>query len=123
MIIRTRPYTKDEVQQIIAIRAETERIQLHEDAQRKLAEIGANTSLRYLSHASNCKAHTITLAISCTYRHAVQLLTPASILARATGGENAVVTVDIIDEVASLFVDAKESAKVLLANKDAYIHQ
>jgi DNA helicase TIP49 (TBP-interacting protein) len=94
MIIRTKPYTFEEIDQIIAIRADTERIQLAPDARRKLADIGVSSSLR----------------------HATQLLTPAQILAKARGGDSALITLDVIEEVQHLFLDAKTSARILLQN-------
>jgi RuvB-like protein 1 (pontin 52) len=48
MIVRTRPYTQEEIGQIVSIRAETEHIQLDASAKELLAEIGAASSLRYV---------------------------------------------------------------------------
>lgn len=47
MIIRTTPYTLSELVQILAIRANTEGINLSEDALAYLGSIGTKTSLRY----------------------------------------------------------------------------
>ena len=47
LIIRTLPYTQEEMQTIINIRAKTEGIRLSEDASLYLAEVGTRTSLRY----------------------------------------------------------------------------
>mmetsp|Transcript_21523 Transcript_21523/g.87808 ORF Transcript_21523/g.87808 Transcript_21523/m.87808 type:complete len:185 (-) Transcript_21523:1552-2106(-) len=47
MIIRTQPYSLEEVAQILAIRAQIEGISLGDDALPALAEIGGRTSLRY----------------------------------------------------------------------------
>merc|ERR1712182_92626 len=59
VIIRTMPYTVDEIVQVVNIRAQTESLSIEADALELLGEIGVNTSLRYV----------------------VQLLTPASIMA------------------------------------------
>jgi len=59
LIIETRPYTKEEIREILKIRAAEEKVELEEEALELLTEIGAEKSLRY----------------------AVQLLTPAKILA------------------------------------------
>merc|ERR1712025_597307 len=59
LILRTMPYSLEEIIQIMSIRAQTENLEIDEEALVLLGEIGANTSLRYV----------------------VQLLTPASILA------------------------------------------
>mmetsp|Transcript_60529 Transcript_60529/g.144230 ORF Transcript_60529/g.144230 Transcript_60529/m.144230 type:complete len:456 (-) Transcript_60529:71-1438(-) len=97
VIIRTMPYSVDEIIQVVNIRAQTEALSLEEDALVLLGEIGANTSLRYV----------------------VQLLTPASILAK-TNGREAIVREDI-EEIDSLFFDAKSSAKLLAEQADKYI--
>jgi RuvB-like protein 1 (pontin 52) len=97
VIIRTLPYSVDEITQIVSIRSHTEGLEIEEEALALLGEIGVNTSLRYV----------------------VQLLTPASIMARTAGRE--IITRDDIEEIDSLFYDAKSSAKVLSENADKYI--
>jgi len=97
IIIRTLPYSVDEITQVVSIRSQTEGLDIEEDALVLLGEIGANTSLRYV----------------------VQLLTPASIMARTAGRET--ITKDDIEEIDSLFYDAKSSAKILSDNADKYI--
>lgn len=49
LIIETAPYSKDEIQEIIGIRASQEDIELEDEAVEKLAEIGDEASLRYAS--------------------------------------------------------------------------
>merc|ERR1712006_18480 len=63
VIIRTLPYSVDEITQVVAIRSQTEGLDIEDEAVALLGEIGFNTSLRYV----------------------VQLLTPASIMARTAG--------------------------------------
>ena len=92
LIIRTLPYTKDEMKTIIEIRAKTEGIQLQADASEHLAEVGERTSLRY----------------------AVQLLTPARVLARINGRD--LLAREDFEEIDGLFFDAKASAKMLAEN-------
>lgn len=46
LIIRTKPATQAEIHTILKIRAETEGIKIEDDALAKLADIGANASLR-----------------------------------------------------------------------------
>mmetsp|Transcript_6660 Transcript_6660/g.15587 ORF Transcript_6660/g.15587 Transcript_6660/m.15587 type:complete len:456 (+) Transcript_6660:60-1427(+) len=89
LIVRTLPYTLEEVIQILSLRATTESITIEEDALALLGEIGARTSLRY----------------------AVQLLTPSKILAMTAGRE--AVNVGDVEEIDKLFFDAKASAKHL----------
>jgi RuvB-like protein 1 (pontin 52) len=100
LIIRTRPYNEEEIRAILKIRADVEGIRLNEEALKFFAELGVSTSLR----------------------HAVQLLTPAAVLAKAKGGD-ATVTKEIGEEVSSLFLDAKASARILLEEQDSYVKQ
>lgn len=97
VIIRTLPYTLPEMVQIIAIRAQVEGITVDEDSLAALGGIADATSLR----------------------HAVQLLTPAATLATTNGRDG--VSLGDVDEVSSLFHDAKYSAQLLLDNADKYI--
>uniref|UniRef100_A0A671N176 RuvB-like helicase n=1 Tax=Sinocyclocheilus anshuiensis TaxID=1608454 RepID=A0A671N176_9TELE len=89
LIIRTMLYTPQEMKQIIKIRAQTEGINISEEALSHLGDIGTKTTLRY----------------------AAQLLTPASLLARVQGRE--VVEKEQVEEINELFYDAKSSAKIL----------
>lgn len=63
LIIKTIPYGLEDLIKILAIRASTESIKLSTEALSHLGQVGSNTSLRY----------------------AVQLLTPASVLASTEG--------------------------------------
>ncbi|KAG5451890.1 RuvB-like protein 1 [Clonorchis sinensis] len=89
MIIRTLPYSSDDVIQILRIRAQTEGLKVSEQAYARLAGVATDTTLRY----------------------AVQLLTPASRLAQLAGREE--LEPQDIDEVCDLFLNAKQSAKIL----------
>ncbi|AFK23297.1 putative TBP-interacting protein TIP49 [Pyrococcus sp. ST04] len=82
LIINTEPYKKDEIREIVKIRAREEGIELSEEALEYLAELGEKTSLRY----------------------AVQLLAPASILA---GGKR--VEKEHIEKAKEYFADVKRS--------------
>jgi RuvB-like protein 1 (pontin 52) len=97
VIIRTLPYTPQEMVQILAIRAQTEGLAVDEDTLVKLGEVGARTSLR----------------------HVVQLLTPASILAKTAGRD--IITQEDIGCMDGLFYDAKASAEMLQRDADRYI--
>ncbi|OWZ21688.1 hypothetical protein PHMEG_0003728 [Phytophthora megakarya] len=96
LIIRTMPYSVEEMVQIIKIRAEAESIKLMDDATVRLGEVGSQTSLRY----------------------SVQLLTPSRILAETQGRSE--VSVDDIEETNDLFNDAKRSAHAL-AQTEGYL--
>ena len=99
VIIKTVPYSVIEVMQIIDIRSKTEGLVLDEDALGALGEIGKATSLRYV----------------------MQLLTPASILAK-TNDRDTISKADI-EEVDNLFFDAKSSARLLIEQADKYISE
>ena len=77
---------------------QVESIGLDEDSLARLGEIGEETSLR----------------------HAVQLLTPASVLARIAGRTD--ISITDVEDTASLFHDAKFSARLLAEQADKYIH-
>jgi len=97
MIVKLMPYAPAEMAQIIKIRALTEGITIADDALALLAVVGTKSTLRY----------------------AVQLLTPAFLMARINGRES--VSVDDVNEINGLFRDAKTSAKELMARKDKYL--
>merc|ERR1711871_1472386 len=96
LIIRTMPYSLEEIVQILSIRAATEGIKLNEEALANLGEIGSRTTLRY----------------------AVQMLTPCRILAVTQGRDT--IEADDVEEVDELFFDAKASAKILTEQADGY---
>jgi len=52
-------------------------------------------------------------------RYSVQLLTPASLLAKINGKES--IDKEEIEEINELFYDAKSSAKILAEQKDKYM--
>lgn len=98
MIIKMLPYGAEDMMQILKIRAETESIPVDDEALVRMGELGAETTLRYI----------------------VQMLTPAFLLARIAGKES--VTIDEVDEINELFLDAKTSAKTLLEQDAKYLH-
>ncbi|CAF4164123.1 unnamed protein product, partial [Rotaria magnacalcarata] len=81
---------------ILRIRAKVEHIDVTDESLQSLADIGNVSTLRY----------------------AVQLMTPANILARINGKDQ--IEKEEIDEVRDLFLDAKSSA-LLLKQEDANI--
>lgn len=97
MIIQTKPYAINEIQQIIKIRAVVEGLTIEEDALTLLSEIGHKTTLRY----------------------AVQLLTPAAQSAKVNTRTS--IAKEDISEVNELFLDAKRSAKFLSAKDNKYM--
>merc|ERR1711934_1044762 len=97
LIIKTLPYSKDEMNQIIKIRAATEALTVDEDALNMLGEAGSRATLRY----------------------AVQLLAPAAVSSKICGRSN--VTAQDISDIGELFYDAKTSAEILQRNADKYM--
>lgn len=101
LIIRTMKHTKEEILHIINLRAEIEGLELDASGKQALANIGMASSLR----------------------HAVQLLTPSAVLAKAKGLQGGVITGDIVQEVSKLFLDARASAQLLYKNAKGYVPQ
>ena len=97
LIIKTVPYSLNEMINIMSIRAVTESIEMEDDALAELGKIGAKTSLRYV----------------------VQLLTPCKILADSQGRSK--VSKSDVEEIHALFYDAKSSAKLLHEQAAKYI--
>ncbi|KND01096.1 RuvB-like 1 [Spizellomyces punctatus DAOM BR117] len=97
LIIRTLPYTLEEIAIILNIRAKTENLLTSEESVQYLADVGVKSSLRF----------------------AIQLLTPSSILARINGRDT--IEKDDVIEAQQLFFDAKTSAKILQESEDKYI--
>merc|ERR1712194_964370 len=89
LIIRTLPYNADSLVQIISLRATVEGIEIEESALRLLSNISTRTSLRY----------------------AVQMLTPARIVAETTG--RTAISEDDVKDVDKLFLDGKASGQML----------
>ena len=87
VIIRTRPYNKQEIMDILKIKAEERKIRLSEEAVKLLGDIGEQYGLRY----------------------SVQLLDPAWIHARER--ESSVVEVSDVEYAKKLFVPVRESVE------------
>merc|ERR1712113_57833 len=89
LIIATKPYSKEEILEIISIRCEEEDVEIDEDAKRFLTEIGVKTSLRYSLH----------------------LIQPSHCIARKRKANS--IEVRDIKRVSSLFVDVDRSTQFL----------
>lgn len=89
MIIKTATYTRSEIRQVLETRCKVEGISLKQEALDKLADEGEKTSLRY----------------------ALQLLTPASIVAKLSGRLE--VGVEDVGELGDLFLDARRSGSIM----------
>lgn len=91
LIIPTHTYTSDETKTIIRLRTRTEGLAITEPALDRISERGVKVSLRY----------------------ALQLLTPANILARVRNSRE--IDVDDVTECEDLFIDARRSAGIVNA--------
>jgi len=89
MIVKTDAYTREQIGKVVQMRANVEGLKLSPDVLDKLAGEGEKSSLRY----------------------ALQLLTPASILAGLSGRKQ--IEEDDISEMNELFLDAKTSAAMI----------
>ncbi|MCQ4336008.1 MAG: hypothetical protein NO130_01265 [Sulfolobales archaeon] len=85
LIIQTKPYSENEIREIIKIRAEELDVAIDEAGIEELTKIGAQTSLRY----------------------AIQLIEPASIVAKRKGRH--IITAEDVRYAAGLFMDVKKS--------------
>ncbi|KAK3195905.1 hypothetical protein Dsin_027215 [Dipteronia sinensis] len=83
--------------QILAIRAQVEGLVVEVVSLACLGEIARDTSLR----------------------HAVQLLSPASVVAKMNGRDN--ICKEDVEEVKALYLDAKSSARLLQEQQEKYI--
>jgi len=97
--VKTDGYTHEQVAKVVQLRANTEGLKLGEGVIDKLATEGEKFSLRY----------------------AVQLLTPASILARLLGRDQ--IEPEDIGEINELFLAAKTSASLIAESGDYAPHK
>ncbi|MET1159952.1 MAG: RuvB-like helicase [Thermoprotei archaeon] len=97
LIIPTRPYTADEIREIIKIRAEEEEVKLSNEALEELVKIGTETSLRY----------------------AVSLLEPARIIAQMNGREE--ISLEDVRRARELFIDVQSSVKYLKEYEEKFL--
>lgn len=97
LIIKTLPYSRQEIEQIVKLRAVTEGLQIEDETLSALGELGTKTTLRYV----------------------VQLLTPAALVAKIN--ERTSIKKEDVEEVNVLFLDAKSSAKILTQNQDKFM--
>ena len=94
LIVPTHPYDPDEVKTIVRLRTRTEGLTITDAALDKVAGHGVKVSLRY----------------------ALQLLTPASILAKVGGRKE--IDVQDVAECEELFIDARRSAAIVSSGSE-----
>ncbi|KFY89370.1 hypothetical protein V500_05739 [Pseudogymnoascus sp. VKM F-4518 (FW-2643)] len=97
LIVPTHAYDAEEVKRIVKIRVATEGLAIAEAALDKVAEAGTNISLRY----------------------ALQLLAPASIVARCRGAQE--IGIQDVAECQDLFLDAGRSAAAMVGEGSEFL--
>lgn len=97
IIIRTVPYTKSEVKEILKIRCEEEDCQLNTEALAVLTRIATTNSLRY----------------------AIQLITTANLVSKRRKGTD--VNVEDVTKVFNMFLDESRSSKIMQEYQDEYL--
>lgn len=97
LIIHTKPYTSDEIRQIIETRCEEEDVEMTEEALDFLTEIGESTTLRY----------------------AIQLITTSSLLAAKR--KSSEVDMQDIKRAYTMFLDVRRSTDYLKDHQSQYL--
>eukprot|EP00828_Plagiopyla_frontata_P041952 TRINITY_DN613_c0_g1_i1.p1 TRINITY_DN613_c0_g1~~TRINITY_DN613_c0_g1_i1.p1 ORF type:complete len:462 (+),score=74.36 TRINITY_DN613_c0_g1_i1:174-1559(+) len=97
LIISTKPYSQQEIEQIIEIRCEEEDVELSEEAKELLTQIGVKTTLRY----------------------AIQLITTSSLVAQKRKSQE--VAIEDVRRVYSMFMDIKRSSQYLQEHQAEYM--
>jgi TBP-interacting protein len=97
VIIKTKPYTADEIREIVSIKAREQNITLSKDALEHLTKIGEEHSLRY----------------------ALQLLTPAYIIAKEKG--KSVVDREEVEYVKRHFISVRESVEYVKSLEEKFL--
>lgn len=97
IIIRTVPYSKTEVKDILKIRSQEEDCQLQNDALMILARIAMNNSLRY----------------------AIQLITAANLICKRRKATE--VNVEDVQKVFNMFLDESRSSKIMEDYQEEYL--
>jgi len=97
LIITVRPYTTDEMREIILIRADEEEVKLSKDALELLVKIASERSLRY----------------------AIQLMQPARIIAEKKGRDE--IRKEDVEEASKLFIDVSQSVELARKWEDKFL--
>ena len=113
MIVKTEPYTKEQVSQVLQLRANVEGLKLADGVLDKLASEGERSSLRYVMYDFSSGMFFSNI----WNRYALQLLAPASIIASI--GDRSEISLEDVGEMNELFLDAKTSVAMISANENA----
>ncbi len=97
LIIKTAAYSRDEMSAIVSLRSKTEGIQLNPSGLQRLADVAAESSMRY----------------------ALQLLAPAAVAAQIASSQE--VRAEDVDEAAVLFIDTKRSTRIITESSSGYM--
>ena len=121
LIVPTHPYTAPEIQTIIQTRA---RLEFATPTAPSLSTGSGAPDVAMKVHASlspDALEELTQQGVRVSLRYALQLLTPAGILARARGSEGAVTSGDDVRETTGLFWDAGRSAIAMKDKQDLFI--
>ncbi|KAL9261755.1 RuvB-like 2-like protein [Drosera capensis] len=97
LVIKTEPYSEDDIRKILDIRCQEEDVEMSEEAKVLLTKIGVETSLRY----------------------AIHLITSSSLACQKRKGK--VVEMEDISRVYQLFLDVKRSTQYLMEYQSQYM--
>lgn len=112
LIVRTDRYQEDAVAKVVQLRANVEGLKLGPGVLELLAKRGHESSLRCVQSSGYVSVDIDELTrVPRSFRYALQLLTPASILAGLSGRKQ--IELEDINEMGELFLDAKASAEMI----------
>jgi RuvB-like protein 1 (pontin 52) len=117
MIVKTDGYNREQIGKVVQLRAQVEGLRLGAGVLNKLAADGERSSLRFASPPLLLPKYvsswprSVFVFLFFVVRYALQLLTPASILATLAGRSQ--IEVEDIGEMNELFLDAKASAGLI----------
>lgn len=101
LIVKTKPYNKKELEQIIFKRAESMNLKIDLKAMEKLCQIGEDSSKKR------------------GLRYSLQLLSPCSILMELAGRDN--ILLEDVEECMELFLDLNRSVEILKNDTKGYL--
>lgn len=110
MIVKTDTHSREQISKVVQLRANIEGLKLGPGVVERLATEGEKSSLRSVLGLSTCRRGRLTLP-PVIARYALQLLTPASILAQLAGRSQ--IEMEDVGEMNELFLDAKTSASMI----------
>lgn len=116
--MKTEPYDRGQVAKVVNVRANVEGLKLGPGVLDRLATEGERASLRWVpTYLYSTRGRCIDVA-NFNPRYALQLLTPASIVASLSGRKE--ILLEDIGELTELFLDAKTSGTKIGSDGDLH---